>query len=79
MTEKYASDIEKSPMGHLLGVHVLYMKDFTELSRTEDALKCEAKVILNISPEDGVEYLIKAFNQDGHSLMVIQPKGYHNY
>jgi hypothetical protein len=55
------------------------MKDFTELSRTEDALRCEAKVILNISPEDGVEYLIKAFNQDGHSLMVIQPKGYHNY
>jgi hypothetical protein len=65
--------VEKSPMGHLLDIRALYMKDMKELGHTKDELRCEAKLVLNISPE-GEAFEFKYFYQDGHLLIWLTPK-----
>jgi hypothetical protein len=65
--------VEHSPMGHLLGVFMVYMKDQKELSRSKDELRCQAKVFLNTTATEGMDVLIRMFNQDGHTLIMMKP------
>jgi hypothetical protein len=68
VTKEVSEIVEHSPMGHLLGVHMLYLKDMKELWRTNNELRCEANLFLNTSQE-GEMFLIRLLNQDGHALI----------
>jgi hypothetical protein len=73
VTKEVSTVIEGSPMGHLLGIHMLYLKDMKELSRTSNELRCEAKLFLNTS-EEGEMFQIRLLNRDGHALIGLEPE-----
>lgn len=69
--ERELLNLLDSGLAGKIGVHLLYVKDVEETSRTKDELRCRITAVMNNGQQMG---FFQFLNQDGHTLVGFQPE-----